>query len=951
MTPPPTRTPTQTPIDWSQVKQLHALALDLAGAEREALIDRADVTDSTRAEVRSLLAHDPDLSGAGNGRFLGVPAALDALAPIDRIGQRLGNWQITRLLGTGGMGDVFEAARIDGSFEGRAAIKLLKRGMDSASVLQRFARERQALARLNHPHIASLLDAGLSAEGMPFFVMEYVDGKPIDEAAASMQLEPRLALFLQLAEAVSYAHRNLLVHRDLKPGNILVTQAGDVKLLDFGIAKALDPLEDATDNSTTLGGTRPFTPNYASPEQVRGEPVSTATDIYSLGVLLYQLLTGLRPTGRHATTAAQAARSVLEEAPTRPSSLSEALVVDPQWFHHRKRLEGDLDNILLKALEKPIERRYTSVDALTQDVRCVLSGHPVSARAPTWGYVAGKFLRRHRLGVLLSTVGLAAMCVATATALWQAQVAERERQTAQHHLDDVRNLARSMIFEVNDAIANGVTPGRAALVKAAGDYLTRRVDASDLSLAETLDVASALQRMADIEGNTEIDSLGQQDSALRRYEQALALLDRIPLAERTDPQWWYRAALVHRSQTFLLLGKGDVNGSLKASKIGAQEIQTALAMGLTDAKARRVACTLNQAQTDALYNTSAYPSLGQLGESMVSAQQGVECAQRLPVSVADSTINAMVLSSALTRVVTRALMTGQRDLGVQTALRNLEVMAATMAREPKNQEVIRLTSIANARLGSSLLHAGQPEAGIAALTLGAKAMRQQMLADPQDDRSRRETVTQTLDLGDALLGVGNSKQALHHCTEALADYQHFESGSTDDPELVDFRDSADRCLAASLLGLKRPQEALRVIDTHLERVRLRALQGRSQDQQINARGFGLGQLLRARAQQQLGSPAVALATAKAAVSAMDELLRRDDPDNADSRGENAYARAQAALLGAQGALRRAAIQCQWAGEADRVFNALAAQSRLNLELKDAAVLAHTQTRRCLTLPG
>ena len=306
------------------------------------------------------------------------PLAGDDAPATAHTGQRIGDWKIVRPLGSGGMGEVFEARRADGSFEGRAAIKLLKRGMDSAAVLQRLAQERQALARLNHPHIARLFDAGATDEGPPYFVMECVDGVPIDEAAQGRPLEVRIALFLQLTDAVAYAHRSLLVHRDLKPGNGLVTPEAQVKLLDFGIAKALDPL-DGTDADTTVGTARPFTPNYASPERVRGEPVTTATDFYSLGVLLYQLLTDVRPTGRLATTPAEAARSVLEDVPARPSSLPADLVADPHWLATRKRLEGDLDNVLMKALEKPVERRYASVDALAADVRATLTGHPVSA--------------------------------------------------------------------------------------------------------------------------------------------------------------------------------------------------------------------------------------------------------------------------------------------------------------------------------------------------------------------------------------------------------------------------------------------------------------------------------------------------------------------------------------------------------------------------------------------
>ena len=382
-----------------------------------------------------MLAHHDALNSESSGTPNGaLTAALDfmaasAMQPLAdddapataRTGQRIGEWKIVRPLGSGGMGEVFEARRADGSFEGRAANKLLKRGMDSAAVLQRLAQERQALARLNHPHIARLFDAGATDEGPPYFMMECVEGVPIDEAAQGRPLEARIALFLQLTDAVAYAHRSLLEHRDLKPGNVLATPEAQVKLLDFGIAKALDPL-DGTDADTTVGTARPFRSNYASPERVRGEPVTTATDFYSLGVLLYQLLTDVRPTGRLATTPAEAARSVLEDVPARPSSLPADLVADPHWLATRKRLEGDLDNLLMRALEKPVESRYASVDALAAAV----SGAAAAVLT------------------LAASLGVAA---------WQGHEASVARDEAQRRLADIRSITRDLVFRFGDAVS------------------------------------------------------------------------------------------------------------------------------------------------------------------------------------------------------------------------------------------------------------------------------------------------------------------------------------------------------------------------------------------------------------------------------------------------------------------------------------------------------------------
>ncbi len=579
------RSSAPTPDSWRAVKALFEQALDLPADQREAFIDAAPCDSATRAELRSLLGHydtgsdtgsatgsDADnIDGTGPRGVLDTPARLAGLAA--REGQRLGAWQIVRPLGAGGMGEVFEARRADGQYQGRAAIKLLKRGMDSSAVLRRFALERQALARLNHPNIASLLDAGLSHDGLPFFVMELVAGVTIDAAARGRSVEQRLALFLQLADAVAHAHRALLVHRDLKPGNVLVTEDGTVKLLDFGIAKALAPSGDgdgdddgAADhgNDTTVGAVRPFTPNYASPEQVRGEPVTTATDIYSLGVLLYQLLTGVRPTGRKASTPAQAARSVLEETPSRPSSLTPDLALDPHWLATRKRLEGDLDNILLKALEKPIERRYASVDALAQDVRRYLDGYPVSARAPSAGYVAAKFVGRHRGGVALAGLALLAVLGGLAGTAWQARRAELALGTAQQRLTDIRTLSKDVLLRYGDAVTylpGGLKIKEQLLTDTLG-YLDRLLADGGGDPAFKGEIAMTYARLADIQVDDGLNSLQSDAQGARNAERAIALFVAAEPSAPQDPafyMWWGRS---YKSRAFALRADGDVDAAL-----------------------------------------------------------------------------------------------------------------------------------------------------------------------------------------------------------------------------------------------------------------------------------------------------------------------------------------------------------------------------------------------------
>jgi hypothetical protein len=612
--------------NWPELKAVFEAVVELPAAAREALITAARLDPASLAELRSLLAHHDD---ATVGQvFMAQPAAAQLGAGADpvesaaRIGQRLGDWEIVRAIGAGGMGEVFEARRADGQFDGRAAVKLLKRGMDSAAVLQRFAQERQVLARLSHPHIARLLDAGASEEGLPYFVLEYVDGLPIDAAVRGLPLEARLQLFQQLADAVAHAHRNLLVHRDLKPGNVLVDGDGQVKLLDFGIAKALDPLEsfDGSGGNNTVGGVRPYTPNYASPEQVRGEPVSTATDIYSLGVLLYQMLTGTRPTGRDATTPAEAARSVLEDEPTRPSRLSPDVALDPQWLGTRKKLEGDLDNILLKALEKAPERRYASVDALRADVQAYLNGYPVSARPAGRAYLLAKFVARNRVAVAASGAAVLALVGGLGVSTWQAEQARLARDEARRQLAGVKDIATELVFRYGDAIQQ--MPGGAQTQEAMLKQTVASLDVTLQRAPEDIElnglVASALGRLAQIQGNPTFSGPERAAEARATVQRALALADKAWRAKRGDARFANQHLITLLTQANMLRNAGEPAQGVAVLDTAARRAAEALAEPQSDAdRASLLELRANVLTNLAHFNDHAgRPSLGRPQEAL-----------------------------------------------------------------------------------------------------------------------------------------------------------------------------------------------------------------------------------------------------------------------------------------------------------------------------------------------
>jgi serine/threonine-protein kinase len=425
-----------------RIEELFAHALELAVADRPAWLQaECRGQPGLRAAVESLLAANdsapelPDAIDAARAARL-----LDAVHERHRV-RAVGPYRIVSEVGQGGMGTVYLAERAAGGFEQRVALKLVNVGMDSAAILERFGRERQILARLEHPGIARLLDGGRTETGRPYFAMEFVDGEPITRHAESrgLAIAARIELFLQVCDAVGEAHRELVVHRDLKPSNILVTAEGRVKLVDFGIAKLLDPGESNTESGTpasTRSGLHALTPRYASPEQMRGEPITTATDVYGLGVVLFELLTGRLPYEGPLSTPEQLVRAVCEEEPAPPSTAAHRPSGGAAESHRSRRfreLRGDLDAIVLQALAKDRRRRYPSVDALAEDLRRHRAGLPVRARAAGRVYRAIKLVRRHRWVAMSAAVTLVALLLGLAGTGWQAAVAaaERDRTAAQ----------------------------------------------------------------------------------------------------------------------------------------------------------------------------------------------------------------------------------------------------------------------------------------------------------------------------------------------------------------------------------------------------------------------------------------------------------------------------------------------------------------------------------------
>ncbi len=419
------------PERWQRLEALFLRLEDLDCAGQKALLDSECGDDpDLRRQLRGMLR---EVGRDSTEDWIG--ASVKSVLPrnLDRVPERLGRYRVTGEIGRGGLATVLSAERDDQVYRQRVAIKLIRRGLDTDDILRRLRQERQILARLQHPSIAQLIDGGSTDDGRPFVVMEYIEGRPIDAFCRSLPLSDRLELFVTVCDAVQYAHRNLVIHRDIKPANILVTADGQPKLLDFGIAKLLEPGQhDAENAAHTAAGVRLLTPEYASPEQIRGEPLTTASDVYSLGVLLFELLTDDRPYSRRTGDRRARESSVQERPVERPSSRIRSMAhsakqQDRPSERDARAVVGDLDNIVLMALRQEPERRYGSVEQLAEDVRRHLQDLPVRARADTWGYRLSKFVRRHRLPVAIASLSAVLLIAISLVAMRQAQLANRGR--------------------------------------------------------------------------------------------------------------------------------------------------------------------------------------------------------------------------------------------------------------------------------------------------------------------------------------------------------------------------------------------------------------------------------------------------------------------------------------------------------------------------------------------
>ena len=507
---------------WQRVKEVFATALEQDRARRNAFLDQACAEDAAlRAEVDSLLeAHE------GSGDFIERPAAarLESAPPPDWIGRRVGAYRIVGTLGSGGMSDVFRAVRADDEYHKEVAVKILRAGYETQFLIERFKSEKRMLATLDHPNIARILDGGSTGDGLPYLVMDCIEGRPIDQYCCERHLADleRLELFQQLCSAVRYVHQHLMVHADLKCNNILVTDDGSVRLLDFGVSELVN-----SGSARNPHGLLAFTPEYASPEQLRGDVVSTASDVYSLGVVLHQLLTNELPPGR---------------AP----------------------IAGDLGAIVRTALQHDPSARYPSVEQFKLDIDRYLHGFPVSCRPATLPYTLTKFCGRHRAGIAILGAFVLCLIGGVVAASWEAHVARQERARAERHFADVRKLASTFMFDLYESIQNlpGSTAARHLLVLNSLKYLDGLAAESGADVTIQRELATAYEKVADVQGGYRQANLGEVAGAIESYRKALAIRQALP------PQPEVRRELLRNYGKLgeVLAGSGDSVGAIATSR-------------------------------------------------------------------------------------------------------------------------------------------------------------------------------------------------------------------------------------------------------------------------------------------------------------------------------------------------------------------------------------------------
>ncbi len=768
-------------------------AMRLAGPAREAWLRELGQRAPTAVlALRQLL----DRGASSSTQVFAPSPGTPGVAPVAAEGGRIGPYRLLHRIGQGGMGEVWLAERADASYSKQVAIKLISAFFGNREANDWFRRERQALARLEHPHIARLLDGGETADGRPFLVMEYVDGVPIDVYADGLPVDQVVALFLQVCAAIEHAHRALIVHRDIKPANVLVAGEGEAKLLDFGIAKEMD-LADAGDSRTQ---THAFTLHYASPEQMDGRPITVVSDVYSLGALLYRLLCGQVPYAQSAS-ALSLLKAIESSEAERPSRVALTQVRWPESGRRKlsRQLQGDLDDIVLKCLRREPERRYGSARELADDLRRHLMHEPVQARRGSLGYRASRWLRRNWLATGAAAAVLLALGGGLMTTRWQAQVAEHERALAQKRFDLSRTMVKDVLFDFQDRLASvpGTIEARRQLVNRTKAYLQAlSADAED-NPGLLADLSLVERRLGDISGNPLVPNIGDTPAARLHFQRAEDLIRRANALRPNDPKlslelartlssrgtfaFWdndlvlaeksFRAAIVAfavevkraptrevmRENASAVIGFGDVqfwNGQLNESLATYDSVCPALfAASKNDPSMADAAAECHTRRADTLAWLERYP------EAQIEIAEAVKFYDQQVVAKPDDLGVAHGYIVALMKQGEIFLWAKKGEEALDAYARAMTVAERSLRANASDLRAARDVALMHSKRGDAFLELKRSPEAIVDFQKSMEAHRQLAVNDPSQSEHERDFSAANKRLGLAYLTNGEGEKA------------------------------------------------------------------------------------------------------------------------------------------------------------------------------------------------
>lgn len=792
---------------FQKVKDIFAEAVEQSPADRAGFLrERCGTDENLLREIESLIAAHEEPANLIEANALNF-----AENGGNYQGKTFGNYKIVREIGHGGMGAVFLAKRADGEFDQQVALKIVRQTIASNELERHFRRERQILASLNHPNIAKLLDGGVSENGEPFLVMEFIEGKTLLEFAADFPVQKKLELFLKICSAVAYAHRNLVVHRDIKPSNILVTNDSEPKLLDFGLAKITGDDFNAAQTATVF---RAFTPSYASPEQIHGSIITTASDVYSLGVVLYELLTGVKPFHFEGKSIEEIFKTIDFQEPLRPSSVSDSKIKETEPNRetqniNKKLLVGDLDNITLKALRREPERRYKSVEAFADDIERHLKGLPVSARANTLKYRAAKFFQRNKIIVSAAGLVVSALVFGLAIALWQANAARLQRDRAEKRFSDVRELSNALLFKITPKIErlNGSMEAREALVGESLKYLDSLASESSEDLTLQSELAAAYEKIGDLQGNPTNPNFVEFEGALKSYEKANQMRRNLIEKNANDADSLQKLAENHRVLGNIYSQTNDIEASSKntvaalqiyAQLVAENPLSSDLRFSLAKVnydfglnlqsnkkhseslayfeKAKTLLAEINREKPDQLeilqttaevkiQNAYALSWAERQPEAETEAKEAILICQRL---IAENPNNVAVRGSMwLTLWLTSGIYQEQNDkFAYEFALKALKIVEETVARDGANIRAKQQLAKSYSTLGQTATTIGKSAEAVSYLEKSCRMLREITETTAKNTRLKSDLALALRRFGGAKTEIGALDDALVSLREA-----------------------------------------------------------------------------------------------------------------------------------------------------------------------------------------